>query len=111
MERVNEQKLARRGFVSGKGKTARRHNYTRRFPQFRPCAERLESARDSDLLRFVLSFAWRKVRANVHLESGQRFYGERRVIVIADFFECDDVGVELCKINMHRLDLAILFGA
>src|SRR5205085_6502728 len=101
---------ARRHFVSRESETARRHDRLRWFPKFGPGAEWLQAAGDRHLLRFVLAFTRRKSRADIDFESRQRFHGERRAFVIADFFERDYVGVELGEIGMHGATLAVFFG-
>src|SRR5438445_12984584 len=70
IDRVNQQDMARRDFVGGKGKSTRGHECSIWVPHVEPGAQRRDTTGNCDLLPDVLTFSRRKIRNNVNLEAG-----------------------------------------
>jgi hypothetical protein len=58
VDRINQQDMAWRDFVGGKGKSSWWNECTIRFPHFDPGTERREPARNCDLLTDILKDDW-----------------------------------------------------
>ncbi len=101
MTAVNEQQMARAEFVGSKSKTARRRYRACRFPFFGPGADGLQSAGNCDFLGFFLAFAGGKIRADIHLETVQRGDRTSGAGQVADFFQADNVRIQLRDIATH----------
>lgn len=111
VEGVNEQDLAGRQLVSGEGETARRRNGHARLPLLGPGAQRRETAGDGNLLGLPLVFARREIGTDIHFKSVERFHGKRGVPEIADFFQGNEVGIDLSEVGMNSAKVPLFFGA
>jgi hypothetical protein len=69
----------------------------------------LQAAGDRNLLAFLLAFPWGEIRANIDFEFIQRLDRYGCVVPITDFFEANDIRLELGKIAMDCANLPVLF--
>jgi hypothetical protein len=105
MDRVNQQDVARRDFVGGKGKSTRGHECSIWVPHFEPGAQRRDTTGNCDLLSDILTFSRRKIRNNVNLEAGEGRDGNGCIVKITHLFHSDHVCIDPANVSMNRRDL------
>ena len=78
------------------------------LPHFHPCAHRREPTGNGNLLRNVLVFSGRKIRADIHFEPWARRDGDRGFGEIARFLDSNHICINHPHITLHSSNLSLL---